>query len=75
MQQNEAVLRDGGAVDLYGVQIAEFPLEPMMAKMLLGSAQFECSHEVATIAAMLQVQHVFVEPPNKRRAAQRDKYV
>ena len=56
-----------------GVQIAEFPLEPTMAKMLLCSGEFKCSHEIVTIAAMLQVQHVFVSPPNKRHASNRAK--
>ena len=57
--------------DPLGSQIAEFPLDPMMAKMLLNSGKMECSHEVVTIAAMLQVQNVFVTPHNKKRASQR----
>ena len=56
-----------------GVQIAEFPLQPTMAKMLLCSGDFECSHEIVTIAAMLQVQHVFVCPQNKKHASNRAK--
>jgi len=56
-----------------GLQLAEFPLPPMQAKMLLASGQHGCGEEIATIAAMLQVQHVFVEPPDKRIASKRHK--
>ena len=66
-----AIDDDSKLTDPLGVQIAEFPLDPMMAKMLLNSGRMECSHEIVTIAAMLQVQNVFVSPPNKRRASQR----
>eukprot|EP00039_Didymoeca_costata_P018048 m.331944 g.331944 ORF g.331944 m.331944 type:complete len:709 (-) comp16824_c0_seq1:2032-4158(-) len=61
----------GALVDPLGLQIAEFPLDPMMAKMLLNSGEYGCSHEIVTIAAMLQVQHVFLNPPNRKRAAAR----
>eukprot|EP00047_Mylnosiga_fluctuans_P021813 m.109397 g.109397 ORF g.109397 m.109397 type:complete len:706 (+) comp9039_c1_seq1:13-2130(+) len=54
-----------------GVQLAEFPLEPMHAKMLLASAEMGCSAEILSITAMLQVQNVFLTPPNRQRLAQR----
>eukprot|EP01133_Synstelium_polycarpum_P015465 gene15465-18352_t len=43
-----------------GMVMAEFPIEPPFAKMILASATFGCSDEVLTIAAMLNVQGIFV---------------
>lgn len=37
------------------MQLAEFPLDPQTAKMLLQSYEYGCSDEILTIAAMLQV--------------------
>jgi ATP-dependent RNA helicase DDX35 len=68
-----ALDNDSKLTEPLGIQMSEFPLDPMMAKMLLSSGKFQCSHEIVTIAAMLQVQHVFVSPPNKRGAANRAK--
>ncbi|UYV76092.1 DHX35 [Cordylochernes scorpioides] len=48
-----------------GDQMAEFPLEPRFAKMLLASGNMGCSEEALTIAAMLQVQHIFTAAPNQ----------
>lgn len=45
----------------------------MQAKMLLASAEHGCTSEAATISAMLQVQSIFLEPPDKRLAARRQK--
>lgn len=39
-----------------GVQMAEFPLDPMLARMLLASGEFGCSMEIVCISAMLQVK-------------------
>ena len=41
-----------------GIQLAEFPLEPPEAQMLLSSARFGCSEEILTIVAMVQVSPV-----------------
>jgi HrpA-like RNA helicase len=38
---------------LIGLQLAEFPLEPMLAKFLLSSAHAGCSEEALSITAML----------------------
>lgn len=59
----------GRLTDPMGVRMAEFPLSPMFAKMLLESGNFGCSKEIATIAAMMQIQNVFVVPPNQKKAA------
>ncbi len=49
-----------------GLRMAEFPLHPMYAKMLLASEEFNCSEEMATIAAMMQIQNVFITPPKQK---------
>uniref|UniRef100_A0A8D2QHQ0 RNA helicase n=1 Tax=Zonotrichia albicollis TaxID=44394 RepID=A0A8D2QHQ0_ZONAL len=54
-----------------GMRIAEFPLNPMFAKMLLESGNFGCSQEILTIAAMMQIQNIFVIPPNQKIQAAR----
>lgn len=59
----------GHLTDPMGVRMAEFPLSPMFAKMLLESGNFGCSKEIVTIAAMMQIQNIFVVPPNQKKAA------
>ncbi len=43
-------------------QMAEFPLDPMLSKMLIMSVHLSCSDEVLTIVSMLSVQNVFYRP-------------
>lgn len=45
--------------DPLGIQIAEFPIDPKLAKMLLISGEMYCSEEALIIASMLTVQTVF----------------
>lgn len=59
----------GRLTDPMGVRMAEFPLSPMFAKMLLESGNFGCSKEIVTIASMMQIQNIFVVPPNQKKAA------
>uniref|UniRef100_A0A4W3JJF1 Probable ATP-dependent RNA helicase DHX35 n=2 Tax=Callorhinchus milii TaxID=7868 RepID=A0A4W3JJF1_CALMI len=58
--------------DPLGLRMAEFPLNPMYAKMLLESGNFGCSEEILSIAAMMQIQNVFVVPPNQKGPAARE---
>ncbi|CAD6893373.1 unnamed protein product [Tilletia laevis] len=65
-----------GAVDSWGrlttpvgERMAEVPLEPMFAKVLLDSATFRCSSEILSIAAMTSVQNPFIIPDEGRSAA------
>ncbi|XP_048578247.1 probable ATP-dependent RNA helicase DHX35 isoform X2 [Nematostella vectensis] len=66
----DALDDNGKLVDPLGVQMAEFPLEPMIAKMLLISGEFKCSEEILTIAAMLQIKNVFVTPSSQKAASE-----
>ncbi|XP_046842076.1 probable ATP-dependent RNA helicase DHX35 isoform X1 [Xenia sp. Carnegie-2017] len=69
----EALDDDGCLTTPLGVNMAEFPLEPNLAKMLLVSGEFGCSEEILTIAAILQIKNVFVTPSNEKRASARAK--
>ena len=53
-----------------GLKAAELPLTPMFAKMLLASHQYECSEEILTICAMLQIENIFQQPSQGQRAIQ-----
>ncbi|KAI4884892.1 hypothetical protein NFI96_013074 [Prochilodus magdalenae] len=59
----------GRLTEPMGVRMAEFPLSPMFAKMLLESGNFGCSKEIVTIAAMMQIQNIFVVPSDRKKAA------
>lgn len=52
-----------------GEQMAEMPLEPRMAKVLLESVKFRCTQEVLTIAAMTSVSTPFIIPDEGRSTA------
>ncbi len=43
-----------------GTSMAEVPVDPMMAAILLNSHTFRCGEEILSIAAMTSVQNVFV---------------
>jgi len=62
-------LDDDGNLTEVGNIMSEFPLDPQLAKMLIASAQFNCSHEILSITAMLSVPIVFVRPSEARKAA------
>ncbi|KAF8781810.1 putative ATP-dependent RNA helicase DHX35 like protein [Argiope bruennichi] len=68
-------LDDNGALTSpLGVQMAEFPLHPMFSKLLLVSGEFNCTEEVLSIAAMLQVQNVFKVAPGRKLELKRAKW-
>jgi pre-mRNA-splicing factor ATP-dependent RNA helicase DHX16 len=52
-----------GELTKTGRRMAEFPLEPMMSKMLLASETYNCSEEIAIICSMLTVGNaIFYKP-------------
>jgi len=59
---------DGNLTDV-GSMMAEFPLDPQLAKMLITSPQFNCSNEILSITAMLSVPNCFVRPNEAKKAA------
>ncbi|XP_058452178.1 pre-mRNA-splicing factor ATP-dependent RNA helicase DHX16 [Malaya genurostris] len=59
-------LNHHGELTKLGRRMAEFPVDPMMAKMLLASEKYKCSEEVVSIAAMLSVNGaIFYRPKDK----------
>lgn len=64
-----AALDDDGGMTPLGQIMAEFPLDPQLAKMLICSPEFGCSNEILSLTAMLSVPNVFVRPNNARKEA------
>ncbi|KAJ1655478.1 DEAH-box ATP-dependent RNA helicase prp43 [Dispira simplex] len=62
-------LDDEGELTALGRQMAEFPLDPQLSKMIVESARFSCTNEILSIAAMLSVPVVFVRPNDDRNRA------
>uniref|UniRef100_A0A4Y0BKS2 RNA helicase n=1 Tax=Anopheles funestus TaxID=62324 RepID=A0A4Y0BKS2_ANOFN len=59
-------LNHHGELTKLGRRMAEFPVDPMMGKMLLASEKYKCSEEIVTIAAMLSVNGaIFYRPKDK----------
>lgn len=53
--------------------MAEFPLEPSLAKMLIMSVDLGCADDILTIVSMLSVQNVFYRPKEKQELADEKK--
>lgn len=62
-------LDDEGTLTRIGRKMAELPLEPNLAKILLISVELRCSDEILSIVAMLNVQNVFYRPKEKQQLA------
>jgi pre-mRNA-splicing factor ATP-dependent RNA helicase DHX16 len=59
-------LNDRGELTKLGRRMAEYPLDPMLSKMLCASDAYGCSAEMATICAMLSCGGgVFYRPKDK----------
>ncbi|KAJ3593753.1 hypothetical protein NHX12_006087 [Muraenolepis orangiensis] len=68
-----AALNDDGDLTELGSMMAEFPLDPQLAKMVIASCEFNCSNEILSITAMLSVPQCFVRPTEARKAADESK--
>ncbi|XP_014261070.1 putative pre-mRNA-splicing factor ATP-dependent RNA helicase PRP1 [Cimex lectularius] len=64
-----AALDDDGNLTHLGAVMAEFPLDPQLAKLLITSCQLNCSNEILSITAMLSVPQCFVRPNEAKKAA------
>lgn len=62
-------LDEEGLLTKLGRKMAEFPLEPPLAKMLLASVDLGCSDEILTIIAMIQTGNIFYRPREKQAQA------
>ncbi|KAH8918235.1 P-loop containing nucleoside triphosphate hydrolase protein [Atractiella rhizophila] len=65
-----AAFDDEGNLTALGSLMAEFPLEPQLAKMLIVSPEFSCSNEILSIAAMLSVPTPYLRPKSQRKEAE-----
>ncbi len=55
-----------GELTKLGRRMAEFPVDPMMSKMIIASEKYKCSAEIITIAAMLSNNaSIFYRPKDK----------
>ncbi|RKP24572.1 P-loop containing nucleoside triphosphate hydrolase protein [Syncephalis pseudoplumigaleata] len=60
-------LNSQGELTKLGRRMAEFPMDPMLAKMIVASEQYRCSEEIASICGMLSVQNsIFYRPKDKK---------
>lgn len=64
-----SALDDEGLLTRLGRKMADFPMDPSRAKMLIASVDLECSKEILTIVAMLEAQNVFYRPKEKQQQA------
>ncbi|QCE14002.1 pre-mRNA-splicing factor ATP-dependent RNA helicase DHX16 [Vigna unguiculata] len=56
-----------GELTKVGRRMAEFPLDPMLSKMIVASENFKCSDDIISIAAMLSVGNsIFYRPKDKQ---------
>lgn len=64
---NLGALNGHGKLTKVGRRMAEFPLDPMLSKMIIASEKYKCSDEIISIAAMLSVgSSIFYSPKNKK---------
>lgn len=63
-------LNDRGDLTKLGRKMAEFPLDPMLSKMLIESEKYRCVDQILTICSMLSVGNsVFFRPKDKQMHA------
>jgi pre-mRNA-splicing factor ATP-dependent RNA helicase DHX15/PRP43 len=64
-----AALDDEGDLTELGSMMAEFPLDPQLAKMVIASCDYSCSNEILSLTAMLSVPQCFIRPNDVRKQA------
>ncbi|KAJ7929392.1 P-loop containing nucleoside triphosphate hydrolase protein [Mycena leptocephala] len=62
------MIGEDGRLTVIGEQVAECPVEVVVARMLFSSKELKCGEEILTIAAMTSVQDVFVIPDGAQGA-------
>ncbi|KAJ4912425.1 RNA helicase family protein [Raphanus sativus] len=57
-----------GEITKLGERMVEFPVDPMLSKMIVGSEKYKCSAEIVTIAAMLSTgSSIFYRPSRNQQ--------
>lgn len=60
---------ESGKLSALGRRMAEFPVDPRFAKVLIQSAEYGCTFEVIAIISLLSVENIFFSPSDKREQA------
>ncbi|RYP07479.1 hypothetical protein DL764_002486 [Monosporascus ibericus] len=68
-----SALDDEGLLTRLGRKMADFPMEPSLAKVLLAATDLGCSDEILSIVAMLNIPTVFYRPKEKQQQADQKK--
>ncbi|KAJ5527449.1 hypothetical protein N7513_011608 [Penicillium frequentans] len=68
-----SALDDEGLLTRLGRKMADFPMEPALAKVLISSVDMGCSDEVLSIVAMLSITSPFYRPKEKQQQADQKK--
>ncbi|KKA27897.1 hypothetical protein TD95_004992 [Thielaviopsis punctulata] len=68
-----AALDDEGLLTRLGRKMADFPMEPSLAKVLIAAVDRGCSDEMLSIVAMLNLPNVFYRPKEKQTQADQKK--
>ncbi|KAL9170487.1 hypothetical protein ABFS82_04G147700 [Erythranthe guttata] len=62
-----SALNKHGELTKLGRRMAEFPLDPMLSKMIVASDKYQCSDEIISVAAMLSIGNsIFYRPKDKQ---------
>ncbi|KAJ9151053.1 Helicase associated domain-containing protein [Coniochaeta hoffmannii] len=68
-----SALDDEGLLTRLGRKMADFPMEPTLAKVLIAAVDMGCSDEILSIVAMLNLPTVFYRPKEKQAQADQKK--
>ncbi|KAF4434329.1 ATP-dependent RNA helicase DHX8 [Fusarium austroafricanum] len=66
-------LDDEGLLTRLGHKMADFPMEPTLAKVLIISGELGCSDEMLSIVAMLSLANIFYRPKEKQTQSDQKK--
>ena len=53
-----AAIDDNGELTQLGSLMAEFPLDPQLAKMVIASTELNCSNEILSVTSMLSGEYI-----------------
>ncbi|KAN0096804.1 P-loop containing nucleoside triphosphate hydrolase protein [Hyaloscypha variabilis] len=68
-----SALDDEGLLTRLGRKMADFPMDPSLAKVLIAAVDIGCSDEILSIVAMLSMPSVFYRPKEKQTQADQKK--
>jgi ATP-dependent RNA helicase DHX8/PRP22 len=68
-----SALDDEGLLTRLGRKMADFPMDPSLAKVLIAAVDIGCCDEILSIVAMLSLPTVFYRPKEKQQQADQKK--